>query len=141
MLHSIRPLWEQLNQIHLTESSSFKEHYRGFTFEKRCEKFRSLPAEDIFIEGMYTPDSDTLVGYCIATAEKETGEIDSLYIEVPYRGSGYGSQLVTDCVEWLKNKGCTTIRVAVAQGHETVFPFYQKNGFYPRMTILQLKEK
>jgi hypothetical protein len=31
--------------------------------------------------------------------------------------------------------------VAVAEGHESVFGFYQKHGFYPRMTYLQLKDK
>ena len=33
----IKPLWEELNRIHLADSVYFKKHYSAFTFEKRME--------------------------------------------------------------------------------------------------------
>ncbi|MDD5067096.1 MAG: GNAT family N-acetyltransferase [bacterium] len=137
-LEEIKPLWEKLNKVHLRDSRYFREHFRTFTFGKRCESFRETAPEDIRIE-VLEDDKGIKLGYCISTIEKKTGEIDSLYIEESCRGRGFGKQLIMHAVEWLKKKGCTQIRVAVAEGHESVFGFYEKMGFYPRLTYLQMK--
>jgi diamine N-acetyltransferase len=137
----IKPLWKKLNIVHMADSHYFKEYYRTMTFEKRIGKFVTFSADAVFIEGVFSSSSTTPVGYCISTVEKEKGEIDSLFIEEPYRKCGYGAQLVGNSIQWLKERGCTTIRVAVAEGHESVFGFYKQFGFYPRLTYLQLKEE
>ena len=95
----------------------------------------------MFIEGVFPTGNDTPVGYCISTVNHTVGEIDSLFVEEDYRRHGYGGMLVDHSLSWMKRKGCTTIRVAVADGHESVFGFYQQFGFYPRLTYLQLKER
>lgn len=133
----IKPLWEKLNEIHLKDSEYFKEHFLHFSFEKRCNKFNEIDSEDIRIELMI--DNGKTVGYCISTIEKTTGEIDSLYIDDAYRGSGYGAGLVENSKKWFKQKNCSKVMVTVAEGHESVFDFYRKCGFFPRLTYLQLK--
>ncbi|AKL95821.1 hypothetical protein CACET_c23750 [Clostridium aceticum] len=42
-------------------------------------------------------------------------------------------------IDWLKGESCKKIFVAVADGHESLFDFYMKQGFYPRLTYLELK--
>jgi ribosomal protein S18 acetylase RimI-like enzyme len=124
----------------MADSQFFKEYYRTLSFEERAEKFTAAAADDILIEGIFPDGCDRPVGYCVSTVEEGRGEIDSLYLEEPYRDNGYGKQLVERGLHWLRSKGCTTIRVAVAAGHESVFGFYEKLGFYPKMTVLQWKE-
>ncbi len=137
-IYKIKDLWEQLNEIHLRDSHFFKDHYETFTFENRCRKFEDIPEDHIRIE--IIEDRDRVIGYCISTMEKGIGEIDSLFIEKEYRKSGYGSKLVENSVSWLKTGGCERIVVPIAEGHESVFGFYQKFRFYPRMTYLQMIE-
>jgi len=134
----LKELWEKLNIIHLNDSHYFKDHYETFTFEKRCEKFNVIDDNNIRIETI--EDEKTLIGYCIATIQNGNGEIDSLFIEESFRTYGYGSQLLENAVTWLKDNNCTKIMVSVAEGHESVFAFYMKHKFYPRLTYLYLKD-
>jgi GNAT superfamily N-acetyltransferase len=64
---------------------------------------------------------------------------DSIFIDEGHRGNGIGDRLMRDSIAWLRDRECKNIRVAVAHGHESVFPFYRKNGFFPRMTCLEMK--
>jgi GNAT superfamily N-acetyltransferase len=134
----IKPLWEQLNEMHYNDSRFFKEHFRNFTFEQRIEKYSHLDAENIRIE--IVKQEDIPAGYCISSIEGGTGEIDSIFIDETLRKLGYGTILVNNSIKWLKVKACTKILVSVAEGHESVFEFYQKFGFSPRLTYLQLND-
>lgn len=138
-LDLIKPLWEKLNQLHLQDSKYFKEHYKINTFDKRCKKFLQMDKKDIRIE-IVENNKGIIVGYCISTVEKEKGEIESLFIEEEFRKHRLGNTLIADAIEWLKEKRCNKILVSVAEGHEEVFGFYIKQGFYPRLTYLELKE-
>lgn len=138
-LDLIKPLWEKLNQLHLYDSIYFKEHYKTNTFENRCKKFLQMGKKDIRIE-IVEDDKAVIIGYCISTVEKEKGEIESLFIEEEFRKNRLGNKLIANAIEWLKEKRCNKILVSVADGHEGVFDFYMKNGFYPRLTYLELKE-
>ncbi len=137
-IQRLKSLWEKLNEMHLTDSNYFKEQYKEFTFDKRCEKFIEMEDNKILIELVI--DNEIPVGYCISTIDKGVGEIDSLFVEEIYRKFGFGRQLILNSIKWLKRNHCIKIFVTVAEGHESVFGFYQRFGFYPRMTYLQLKE-
>ena len=134
---TIKHLWLKLNDIHHRKSVHFKDFYAAFTFEKRTAKFKDLPEEKIFIE--VVEHDRKPVGYCISTIDdKQIGEIDSLYIEEEYRKKGLGEKLTLNSIAWFRAQGCGRIVVAVSSGHESVFPFYEKHGFYPRLTYLEL---
>jgi len=135
-----RPLWEKLNAMHLDDSRYFKEHFRSFTFEKRTAAFREKSDDDILIQ-VVLRDNGLAVGYCISTVDGVSGELDSLYLEEEYRSRGIGRIMVEACIAWFNDKKCSRVVVAIADGHESVFPFYRKFGFYPRLTYLQLKDK
>lgn len=134
----IKPLWEKLNAIHFADSVYFKDHYEQFTFEERCESFIDIPEEDLRIFGSY--DSGRLIGYCISKIEDRAGEIESILIEEEYEGTGIGRELVAMSKDWFKVRKCKKVVVSVSYGHEEVFGFYMKQGFYPKMIYLQLKE-
>ncbi|MBN2626165.1 MAG: GNAT family N-acetyltransferase [Spirochaetales bacterium] len=138
-IHIIKPLWEKLNEIHQEDSIHFKDHFANFTFEKRCKDLVAKNSEDIQINVLY--DEERPVGYCISTVKGNRGEIESLFIEKQYRKLGYGDDLVERGISWLKSNNCERIEVSVASGHESVFGFYKKFGFYPSMTTLRLKEE
>ena len=139
-LSKIEHLWEELKKIHLNDSKYFKDYFSTFTFEKRCEKLEEINDEHIKIEIVEDKKTKDFIGYCISTIEKNIGEIDSLFIKEEYRKYGLGKKLVESSIEWLENSKCEKIKVGVAEGHESVFEFYKKLGFYPRVTYLELKK-
>jgi diamine N-acetyltransferase len=134
----IKPLWEKLNTIHFADSVYFKDHFERLTFEKRCESFIDIPDDDLRIFGCY--ESDCLIGYCISRIENEAGEIESILIEKEYERKGIGRELVDRSKEWFRARKCKRVVLSVSYGHEEVFGFYEKQGFYPKMICLQLKE-
>ena len=138
-LDILRPLWEKLNLMHLRESRHFRYFYESFTFDERFRSFREKKDGDILIEGVFRDDGKVL-GYCISTVDGSRGELDSLYLDEECRGQGLGSTLVENSIHWLRERKCSRIVVAVADGHESVFPFYEKHGLFPRLTWLQLKD-
>lgn len=136
----IRPLWEKLNEIHLRDSVFFKEFYAHFSFEKRSEKWLEMPDDKLLI--LVVADRfDTITGYCVSTiSPSNVGEVDSLFVESAFRNQGLGKQLLTQSVEWLKSRQCAPIRLSVSYGHESVIDFYNKLGFYPRLSVLELND-
>lgn len=134
----IKPLWEKLNERHLSVTKDFKRHYQEQTFEKRCAKFYKIPEDVLRIEAA-NDDSGAIAGYCICSIENGKGELDSIYVLLQSRGKRLGSYLARRGVEWMKQKGCVVINVEVADGNEEVFPFYESLGFAKRKTVLQLK--
>jgi len=134
-LHRIQPLWEELNALHGRRSTHFTDHFESFTFDRRIAKLLDKEHLTVFAAQV---DAE-IAGYCIATAEHEYGELDSLFIDKAYRGTGLGTRLSRLALEWLQGLGCTDVRVAVAVGNETAIPFYEKLGFQKRFTILRLK--
>jgi len=136
----IRPLWDKLRLHHYETSVHFKDFYTTFTFEIRTRKLLELNEDDLFLEIAELETGD-LIGYCISSISKDcAGELDSIYIEDEFRKRGVGSGLVRDSIEWMKSRACAHIIVGVANGNESALPFYEKFGFLPRMTVLELKD-
>jgi ribosomal protein S18 acetylase RimI-like enzyme len=135
----IKPLWESLNKMHANESSYFRDFYNRFTFEKRIKSLEKLDDDKIRID-IASEGKNNIIGYCISTIRGDIGEIDSLFIEEKCRAHGLGKIFVEKSVEWLTAAECERIRVSVAYGHESVFSFYEKFGFYPRLTTLELRD-
>jgi len=136
-IHIIKPLWEGLNAQHCTGSDGFKTHYAAQTFEMRCKKILSLAEDCVHIDVLIS-DAGEPKGYCVCTVDGTTGELDSLYLLPEYRGKSFGQQLAQRGISWMRSKGCTDIIVTVADGNEHVFPFYEKQGFKVRKTVLQI---
>jgi ribosomal protein S18 acetylase RimI-like enzyme len=134
-IRAVKPLWEELNRLHLARSTNFKGHVGRNTFERRIEKVVRLPEDRLHIRA--AREGDKIVGYVIATVSDDgTGEVDSIFVAEDRRTDGVGTALMEGALAWLTGRGCAHVVVGVAEGNEEAFGFYRRFGFVPRMTIL-----
>jgi ribosomal protein S18 acetylase RimI-like enzyme len=131
-LPEIEDLWKELNFHHRRLSSSFKWHFDALTFQDRLKQLTVKEELSLFAAS----DAGFHVGYCIVTADRNRGEIDSIYVKASSRGQGIGHELMMRAVEWLHMQGCTETVVYVAEGNEQVLGFYAKYGFTKRYTVM-----
>jgi ribosomal protein S18 acetylase RimI-like enzyme len=135
----IKPLWEELNRIHLADSVHFKDHYRSFTFEKRMGTL--LEREDANLKITAAFSGATALGYCVSTIAGTDGEVEALCVHESIRGEGIGRDLVQSHIAWMKARGCQRIRVSVSHGHDSPLGFYHKLGFRERLLVLELQDQ
>ena len=141
LIDKIKPLWEELNQQHLSLSPYFKDYYLTLTFQDRKKAIlqRSLGG-DVRVD-LALDSSGKLIGYCVTSIDNlATGEIDSIFVNPQYRKQGIGRALMEKALEWLNSKGVKKKIVSVAVGHEQVYRFYSRFGFLPRRTLLEQKQ-
>ena len=136
---ALKPLWEELNRLHLEDSVYFKDHYASFTFEKRMATLLAHDPDDTRITVAFSGTEP--VGYCISTILGANGEIESLCLAACARGEGLGRRLVESHVAWMQERGCEKIRVSVSHGHYSALGFYRKLGFRDRLMVLELKDQ
>jgi GNAT superfamily N-acetyltransferase len=138
----IRPLWNQLNAYMYTRATTFRSHFEQMTFDKRKAYFEKVAAAGpLRLDLAYAEqENGRCIGYCVSSFSVEkTGEIESIFVEDPYRSWGIGSALMTKALAWLEENGSIRNRVASSNGNEEVWDFYKKFGFYPRLTVLEQK--
>lgn len=121
----IKPLWQKLNQHHKEVSVDFKDYFEKLTFEKRIQKNNDADQVKIFA----AKEKNKLTGYLIASIKDSHGEIDSLYIDKPYRKKNTASELFEKAENWLKISGVMDVAIQVAAGNESVHGFYMKYGY------------
>ncbi len=138
-LEHVRPLWEALNRHHLARTRHFSGHYLARSFdERKVEILKKTVTGTVRIEIAREPGTGQTVGYCIVSfSEDGTGEIDSIFVDGPFRDRGIGSRLMGRALLWLLSSGAKRIVVAVSCGNEETWTFYEKFGFHPRMTVLE----
>jgi ribosomal protein S18 acetylase RimI-like enzyme len=142
-IDGIRPLWLLLNEYMSTQTKNFQSHFEQMTFEKRKAYFEQVAsAGSLCIDLAFdVRDRDRYVGYCVSSLSQEkTGEIESIFVDDAYRSQGIGSALVSRALGWLDENGSTRNRVSVSEGNESVWNFYKKFRFYPRMTVIEQKK-
>lgn len=115
-----------MNKHHSQHSTYFKEHFKSFIFEKRIEEFKNKDAIGVFV----AKENSDLIGYCIASLKEQSGELDSIFIDPIHRNKKVGESLVEKAESWLKEKGAVKIIVCVAEGNESAFGFYSRQGIY-----------
>jgi ribosomal protein S18 acetylase RimI-like enzyme len=140
-LEKIRELWEGLNRHHHERSRHFRHHYESWNFDDRKAYFEKLARSGKFrIDLAFDSDENRYVGYCVSSVSVELhGEMESIFIEEKYRSKGIGTRLVSSAVSWMDSQGAVRKRVAVADGNEEAWSFYERFGFFPRMTLLEQK--
>ncbi|MCM1991141.1 GNAT family N-acetyltransferase [Oceanirhabdus seepicola] len=141
LLNEIKTLWEKLNEHHIEKSKHFKERFKSFTFEWRIGKLSENEDRKINVIVVSDKDKEENIGYCLASVLGSYGNIESLYIDPEYRGLNIGERLMTDSLEWINSYEVEDIMIGVAGGNEDAFGFYEKFGFYPRVTKLGLKKE
>jgi diamine N-acetyltransferase len=131
-LPEIENLWKELNSHHSQRSSNFKGYFDTLTFQDRLTQLVCKENLSLFA----VPDAGLLVGYCIVTADRNRGEIDSIYVKASHRGQRIGHELMMRALEWLRMHDCPETSIYVAEGNEQVLSFYEKYGFNKRYTVM-----
>ena len=131
-LPEIEALWKELNAHHAQRSSNFKQYFDTLTFQDRLKQLLYKENLSLFVSS----DEGSYVGYCIVTAERNKGEVDSIYVRASHRGQRIGHELMSRAMEWLRTKECTEIVIYVAEGNEQALSFYEKYGFSRRFTVM-----
>ena len=131
-LPEIEDLWKELNSHHSQRSSNFKQYFDTLTFQDRLKQL--MCKENLSLFGV--ADTGLFVGYCIVTADRNRGEIDSIYVKTSHRGQRIGHELMMRAMEWLRMHDCRETSIYVAEGNEQVMSFYQKYGFSKRFTVM-----
>ncbi len=135
------------NQLIITEVVD-KEDYKNLAgMFKRYEEdlgfelqFQNFSEELTSLEKMYGPPKgvafllkhhQTPVG-CIAVREleEEIAEIKRMFIEIPWRGKGYGNRLLKAALESAKALGYIKARLDTLDYMKPAINSYQRAGFY-----------
>lgn len=137
-IEAIKPLWEQLNSIHLDKSVYFKNKYEKFTFEKRMESIYEKAQKGILkLDILLDNDRGKYIGYCLSSIEDNLGEIESIYIENQYRKFRLGDKLMKNALAWFESNNITNIKISVVYANNEVLPFYERYGFHVGRYILK----
>jgi len=141
-LDLIAVLWQKQLEYHKALSRHFSGYLDKMNFSLRKEGLLERSRGGA-IRADLARDADTgeLVAYCISTISGDRqGEIESIYVEPDYRGSGIGDDLMKKTLHWMDEYPVSRKVLAVGAGNEEVFAFYSRYNFYPRTTILEQVE-
>lgn len=136
---SIRPMWEKLRAHHAGLSEHFSSRRLAFSFDNRQREFLDKArAGKLWVDLACFESDQVPIGYCVASlSHKLDGEVDSLFVEEPYRGHGIGSELMRRAMAWLAaNKAVSTV-ISVVDGNDDAISFYTRFGFLPDNIILR----
>ena len=139
LLDSIEFLWEKLNNLHSRVAEYFSNQFSNTEFKARKQNLvqKSIGGK-LRIE--IANCNSKSVGYCITTIDNNrVGEIDSIYIEERFRQRQIGHHFIQNAIQWMDIEKVAKKTVVVVSGNESVYPFYQKYGFYPRTSTLVQK--
>jgi ribosomal protein S18 acetylase RimI-like enzyme len=106
---------------------------------RKSHWLNNLKSGHLRIDLAQIQDSNALVGYCVTKIIADLGEIESLYVDEPFRKMGIGNCLITRALNWLNSRSVKTKRVNVAVGNEQVLRFYGRYGFLSRSITLEQK--
>ncbi|WP_294371477.1 GNAT family N-acetyltransferase [uncultured Clostridium sp.] len=126
----IKPLWEQLNLLHLEKSVNFKKRFETYKFEKRMEGVvKKSKTGEIKLYILYDDENNRYAGYCLSSIENGSGEIESLFIEEDYRKYGFGGKFMKNTLKWFEDSKVTDIKINVVYNNNDVLAFYERYGF------------
>jgi ribosomal protein S18 acetylase RimI-like enzyme len=138
-LDRIKSLWEKLIEHIKPRSTYFSKWFEMRTFEQRKAELLEKSAGgklhvDLAMKG------GQYIGYCVSSISYRAGEIDSIFVEESHRSSGIGNELMKRALSWMENEKAESVIVAASIGNEEVISFYQRYGFFPKHTLLELKK-
>ena len=116
-----KALESDLSTIHEVERKSFKDPYPPF-----------------FIDLLFKLNSDTflvaekankVIGYIIASKERNSGNIISIAVVPEERGRAIGQALMTKTLGILKKIGVDIVRLEVRRSNVEAQKFYETQGF------------
>lgn len=77
-------------------------------------------------------ENGQVVGYAVTGASTERGYLQRLAVSPDTQGTGIGTALVQDCLNWLYRRGATVAMVNTQERNERAFELYKHLGFVPQ---------
>ena len=139
-LEIIRDLWQELITHHEALAPVyFAGRFARMTFDQRKKELLEKSENGALrIDLARDKDTGEIIGYCVGSiSERGQGEIESIYVVQDYRGLGIEDTLMRRALNWMDERSVTKRVLGVGAGNEEVFAYYQRYGFYPRVTILE----
>ncbi len=138
----------------LVQVCNVHSNKRPDLFKKDGQKYNSEQIKKL-ISDKNTPiitafDEETqrVVGYAMCVMKKienntslcdmKTLYLDDLCIDENLRGKGIGKKVFDKVVEFARNEGCYNITLNVWEGNDSAKKFYEKCGFKPQKTTLEM---
>ncbi len=139
LLDWISPLWTKLNAYHRRKTRQFVVYYNQLTFQQRKAGLLVKAQNGLMrVDLVRLKEKDNYIAYSVTTiSAAHEGEIESLFVDEPYRRMEIGKNLMVRSLEWMDRHKVKVKRLAVAGGNEETIDFYQRFGFYSKLTILE----
>ena len=134
----LQPLWKKLNAYEGALSAHFSGSFRARDFQQRKWEFvEKSKTSEVYIDLVTCDGSRDYIGYTIASLSPEShGEIDNIFVDEAYRGSGIGTVLMQRALAWMDARGATSKSVVVLFENDPAMRFYARFGFYPKTASL-----
>jgi GNAT superfamily N-acetyltransferase len=68
---------------------------------------------------------------------REWAEIEALYVERPWRGTGLAGDLMQRAVDWAEALGMSALQLYVTATNTRAVRFYEQQGLHPAQTIMR----
>jgi GNAT superfamily N-acetyltransferase len=139
LIDSIREMWHQLNLHASKRSPFFSDQFSERTFQLRKEEMVSKAKTcRLRIEIARDATASRDLGYCASSIDYfGNGEIESLFVDDEARRRGVGDALMRRTMEWMRQQGARSTVVFTVYGDESIFSFYARYGFRPKMVMLE----
>jgi GNAT superfamily N-acetyltransferase len=93
----------------------------------------------------YEADGNRPIGFILGTVHHDSGmwryrewvEVEALYVEELWRGSGLAETLLDRACDWAESVGQATVQLYVTASNERAIRFYQHEGFGETQAIMR----
>ena len=137
MLDLVALLWAELNDYHQSISKHFAEQFAARTFAEQKAMLVEKVGQGRLRVDVAMTSAGEYIGYCISTInDKQVGEVDSIFVQEPFRNQGIGDVLMQRAMVWMDAAGTNLRIIEVAWDNQRVWSLYEKHGFLPRCVRL-----
>ena len=136
LLARVEPLWQELRAHHLALCERWSATRSHVTFADRVEQMTAKAKQGMLVVLANTGSMD--VGFGVFTVnESRCGEIESMFIQSPYRRFGLGSKIANTGLDWFDSLGLQQIEVSTHYKNPDAVRFYERLGFIPQTVRLE----
>ncbi len=133
LLDLIARLWMELSGHHQAISEHFSAVIAQRTFAARKAELVEKGRHGHLRVDLAKTGTGECIGYCVSSIDcDQTGEVDSIFVQPPFRNQGIGDALMERAMRWMDGVGTQSRILEVAWGNQQVWSFYERLGFLPR---------
>lgn len=132
------PAWRQMRITHFSDlNDEFNERETRSIFNSQNRACFIILADSNEVMGFLEVALRNLVDGCLGSP---VGYIEGLYLKPPYRGLGYGRQVVELAAEWFGDRGCQEMATDTELENINAQKFYESIGFQETYRIVEFKK-